>query len=111
MNPRQRIFTFGDGEDHDATVSEISAELDNCFNSVWNIAPTESGVVGSPTYTVEVSDDGVSWFDYDILFVDVSTVDAVEDTQMSFLKIRVNHKAGTASAGTVKYIFEQKARS
>lgn len=110
--PFKYKFNFtSDGTDHDATVNETSDALVNCNNYVWNITPTNTGVVGIPTYTVEVSDNGVSWFEYDLLFVDVSTVDAVEDTQLSFTMIRIVHKSGTASAGTVEYLLTQKSRS
>jgi len=111
--PLQYNFVFtSDGITHDATVSEISDALTpQCANYVWNITPKNVGVIGIPTYTVEVSSDGITWFDYDTLFTDVSTVDAVEDTQLSFTHIRVNHNGGTASAGTVEYLFTQKPRS
>lgn len=110
--PQKYLFMFtSDGSVHDATVTETSIALENCNNYVWNITPTNVGVVGVPTYTVEVSDNGISWFEYDTLFTDVDTVHAVEDTQLSFTMIRIVHKAGTASAGTVEYLLTQKSRS
>lgn len=112
MDPISRIFQFGDGSNHDATVDETSTLLDpNCSNYVWNISPLEVGVAGAPLYTIEVSNDGVAWFDYDALFTNVATDDAVEDTQLSFTKIRVKHISGSASAGTVKYTLTQKQRN
>jgi len=111
--PLQYNFVFtSDGIIHDATVSEISDALTpQCANYVWNITPKNIGVVGIPQYTVEVSSDGISWFDYDTLFTGVSTVDAVENTQLSFTHIRIKHISGTASAGTVAYLLTEKARS
>lgn len=109
--PVTRIFEFTDGENHDATVDETSDALENCFNYVWNVTPKNTGLVGVAQYTIEVSNDGVSWFDYATVFTNVSTVDAVEDIQFSFTKMRINHKSSTATAGTVKYLLTQKSRS
>ena len=107
----ERIFEFGDGSDHDATVSEISSELDSCSNHVWNVTPDCNDLGGMSQYTIEVSNDGVCWFDYALVFTDVNSEDGVEDIQLSFKKMRINHKASTATQGTVKYLLTQKQRS
>ena len=109
--PITQVFQFLDGPDHDATVDETSATIENCQNYVWNVTPTCVAIGGTAQYTVEVSNDGVCWFDYATVFTNVSTVDAVEDIQLSFTKMRINHKSGTATMGTVKYTLTQKARS
>ena len=33
IKPIERNFEFSDGENHDATVTETSLSLDNCFNT------------------------------------------------------------------------------
>lgn len=110
-DPITQIFNFtSDGENHDATVNETSESVENCSNYVWNVTPTNTGLVGVAQYTIEVSNDGVSWFDYATVFTNVSTVDAVEDIQLSFTKMRIKHIASTATAGTTKYTLTQKAR-
>ena len=110
-NLNTQVFEFTDGEDHNATVSEISLAIENCHNYVWNVTPTCENLGGVAQYTVEVSNDGLCWFDYAVVFTNVSTVDAVEDIQLSFTKMRINHKAGTATQGAVKYTLTQKSRS
>ena len=107
--PITQTFNFtSDGVNHDATVDETSEVLENCQNYVWNVTPTNTGLIGVAQYTVEVSNDGIAWFDYATVFTNVSTVDAVEDIQLSFTKMRIKHIASTASAGTVKYIFNRQ---
>ena len=101
------VFQFGDGSDHDATVDETSSAIDTPNNFGWNVAPTSTGVSGVAQYTVEVSQDGVTWFDYAVIFTNVANVDAVEDPFLTWEKMRINHKAGSSTAGTVKYTLTQ----
>ena len=104
-------FTFTtDGTSHDVTVSEASELLESCSNYVWNVSPSVTGLSGSPTYTIEVSNDGTTWFEYATEFTGVDIDDAVEDTQLSFKYMRVNHIAGTSTAGVVTYTLTQKQR-
>jgi len=102
------VFLFGDGENHDATVDETSTPIDLPANIGWNVAPVGVGVVGTPQYTIEVSDDGVVWFDYAVVFTDVAYDDAVEDPFLTWKKMRIVHNSVTATAGTVKYVFNRK---
>ncbi len=109
-NPAERKFIFtSDGITHDATVDETSEVLESCFNHVWNITPLQSLITGgTPKYTIEVSNDGVNWFDYDAASSNVSINDAVCDTHLSFTKMRVKHISSGATGGTVEYLFVQK---
>lgn len=105
------IFNFTtDGTSHDVTFSEASESLESHSNYVWNVSPSVVGLSGLPIYTIEVSNDGTTWFEYATEFTNVAIDDAVEDTQLSFKYMRVNHVAGTSTVGTVTYTLTQKQR-
>lgn len=108
--PIERTFNFtSDGEIHDATVDETSEALESCQNYTWSITPILVGITGgTPEYTIEVSNDGVTWFEYNNASTNVSVEDAVDDTHLAFTKIRIVHDAKGASSGTVEYKFVQK---
>ena len=108
-NTIEREFNFTDGTTHDATITETSEALDSCFNYVWSLSPLISGITGTnPTYTVEVSNDGVNWYEYNNLSTNVDIIDAVDDNHLSFTKMRIVHDATGTSGGTVIYKFVQK---
>jgi len=102
-----QVFQFGDGSDHDATVDETSTHIETPRNSGWNVAPSPIGVSGTAQYTVEVSQDLVTWFDYATIFTNVIHNDAVEDPFSTWSYMRIAHKAGSATVGTVKYTFTE----
>ena len=108
--PKERRFIFlSDGVTHDASVSEISEALESCENYTWSISPIISAITGgSPEYTVEVSNDGVVWFEYNNRSTGVDVVNAVDDIHLAFTKMRINHNAKGSTGGTVEYLFLQK---
>lgn len=111
MSLIKRKFNFtSDGEDHDATVDETSEVLESCYNYTWSITPEITGIVGGPPiYTIEVSNDGVNWFNYSSSAVGVSVVNALDDTHLAFTKMRVKHEANGTTDGSVTYSFTQKS--
>ena len=108
-NPIEREFSFTDGTTHDATLSETSDELTSCYNYTWSISPLISGITGtSPIYTVEVSNDGINWYEYNSGSTNVDVIDAVDDNHLAFTKMRIVHIGTGTSGGTVTYKFVQK---
>lgn len=100
---KSQTFTFGDGEDHDATVTETSDSISTPNNFNWNIIPESTGVVGDATYTIEVSNDNVVFINYAETFIDLIHEDGAEDDFLTYNFIRIEYKAGTVSAGTIKF--------
>lgn len=111
--PIQRFFTFGsDGILHDATVSETSEALESCANYTWSVAPNPIGVTGgNPKYTIEVSNNGTIWYEYNSLSTNVDIVDAVDDIHLAFTMMRIVYNGTGVSAGTIEFLFTQKAKS
>lgn len=103
-------FAFGDGENHDASVSEASVGMEISSNYVWNICPILTGVDGSPDYTIEVSIDNTNWKTYATEFTSVTTEDACEHDFASWSYIRISYNAQDATTGTLKFYLSTKAR-
>lgn len=109
--PKKRKFVFSDGTLHDASVSETSESLQNCFKYDWSLAPVQAGLTTTaPTYTIEVSNDDTNWFDYNNLSTDVAIEDAVDDNHLAWIYIRIVYNAKTESTGTVEFEFTQKQK-
>lgn len=79
-----------------------------CFQHGWSIAPTIVGTAGTAKYTVEVSQDNITFFDYKTLATNVAIEDAVDDVSLNWSYIRVAVVAGGPSAGTVDFSMELK---
>jgi len=109
-DPIQRKFIFtSDGVTHDVTVSETSEALTSCQNYSWAVTPLPSGITGgTPKYTIEVSNDGVIWFEYNSLSTNISIDDAVDDIHLAFTQMRIVHISSGATGGTVEYLMTQK---
>lgn len=106
--PHKIIFQFGDGADHDASVSEASASVEFCFVHNWSMIPEVSGLDQNPTWTLEVSNDNVTWNPYDTLMQDAAIDQGFDDTHSNFLYYRINYNAQTNTTGTVKFIMVLK---
>ena len=80
-----------------------------CWQRAWSIAPTVTGTAGNAKYTVQVSQDNVSWFDYKTLGTNVDIVDAVEDNNINWSWLRIVVSSGGPSSGTAQFGMELKA--
>jgi hypothetical protein len=110
--PKKTKFEFGDGTSHDATVSETSQSIQSCYKYEWALAPIKSGLtVGDPTYTIEVSNDDTTWFEYNNLSTNVSVDDAVDDNHLAWVYMRVVYNAGTETTGTIEFELTQKQQA
>ncbi len=97
-------FEFADGVTHDASVSAVSNSLRACYKYQWSLYPIYLGLTSlDGTYTIEVSNDNLNWFDYNNLSTDVNIVDAVDDNHLAWIYIRVVYTANTETTGTVEF--------
>ncbi len=107
--PIKIYFQFSDGQVHDATLSETSIALEFCENYKWSVTPNAQGITGAtPDYTIEVSNDGIAWFEYNNDSTNVSVFDAVDDIHLAFTMMRIVHDGTGTSGGTVEYLFTSK---
>ena len=104
-----RTFEFEDGIEHNATVSGFSASLQSCYKYNWSLVPILTGTTSNDaTYTIEVSNDNVNWFEYNNLSTDVSVEDAVDDIHLAWIYLRIVYNAKTESTGTIRFELTQK---
>lgn len=107
--PQKLYFQWSDGQTHDATLSETSSVIDFCENFNWAVSPNPSGLTANtPDYTIEVSNDGITWFDYNALSTNVAIADAVDDIHLAWTKMRIKYNANTETTGTVEFLFTIK---
>jgi len=110
--PKKTKFVFSDGTSHDATVSETSEAVQSCYKYEWSLAPIKTGLtIADPTYTIEVSNDGTTWFEYNNLSTDVSVNDAVDDNHLAWIFMRVVYDAKTETTGTIEFELTQKQQA
>jgi len=77
-------------------------------NYIWNITPVAvSPITGSPTYTVEVSNDGENWLHYDTKYTGLAITSAPEVVGISFLYMRISVISNGAD-GSVSFIMGRK---
>ena len=110
--PKRTKFIFADGTSHDATVSETSQSIRSCYKYEWSLAPIKTGLTNfSPTYTIEVSNDDLNWFEYNNLSTGVNIVNAVDDNHLAWVYMRVVYNAQTETTGTIEFELTQKQQS
>jgi hypothetical protein len=103
MNPTKITFQFGDGGTHDASVTETSAVVQLCFQYGWLLIPVSSGLDAAPTWTLEVSTDGVNFAPYDPLTEDAAIDQPFDDTHANAIYWRIAYDAQTNTTGTVEF--------
>lgn len=67
----------------------------------WSVSFKDNSVVGLPTYTIEVSNNGSTWYELNVLSTDVKFDDSITSDFFSYRFMRVVYSANGASAGTV----------
>lgn len=102
--PTEITFKFGDGSVHDASVDETSESQQICYQYGWSITPIANVAGGGvPDYTVQVSDDNVTWFNFSPASTGVPLNIAVERSALNFLYIRIVYDAAVATTGTIQF--------
>ena len=92
----------------DIGVGGTTAPQEICFQHGWSIAPTVVGTSGNADYTVQVSQDNITYFDYKTLGTNVAIEDAVEDVSINWSWLRIVVSSGGASSGTAQFSLEMK---
>jgi hypothetical protein len=102
--PKKYKFVFGDGTDHDATVSEISLAQEICQRYGWSIAVKQTALGNEGGgWTIEVSNDGINFYNYKVNAVGIAIIDAYDDEHLDWTYMRINYDAQTETAGTVEF--------
>ena len=86
----------------DATSNFTTDEIQFPNSLSWSVTFKRNAVVGgTPVYTIEVSNNGNTWYDYNNLSTDVSLEDSVADDSMSYTFMRIQYLAAGVSSGTL----------
>jgi len=102
--PQKYKFVFTDGVSHDATVSEISLPQEICFPYEWSVFVNQVGLTTSDsTWTIEVSNDNNTFYNYKTNSLNIPVIDAYDDTHFSWTYMRINYDSKTETSGTVEF--------
>lgn len=87
----------------DATSDFTTDAYQFCNSHDWSVSLNDNGLAGNPppTFTIEVSNNGVKWYDWDSLSTGVEIDDSPDADYMSYKYMRVVYSANGNSAGTV----------
>lgn len=105
MNSPSTINLQTGASDYDLSSDEIGDALEITSSWKFSITPNFSGVTGNPTYTLQVSNDNVTWFDYNNNSTVIAIDDGICDVYMSFVYLRVNTTSNGAT-GTGNFILK-----
>lgn len=103
MPIRELQFLFGDGATHDASVTETSASLEFCASHFWSLIPVFASLDASPLWTLEVSNDNVTFSPYDAVTLDAAIAQGFDDNHLAFKYVRVAYDANGNTTGTVSF--------
>ena len=102
--PLKYKFVFSDGTDHDASVSEISESWEVCFDYGWSLFVDQISLTSfDSTWTIEVSNDDNTFYNYKSNSIDIPIIDAYDDIHLSWTYMRINYNSNTESTGTVEF--------
>jgi hypothetical protein len=108
IEPLKYTFTFSDGNTHNASISQTSNPLTFCFDYGWSLVPKPIGLDQNPVYTIEVSNDDLTWQPYDNTVIDAAIDQPFDDTHLVWTKIRINYDAKTNTTGTIEFTLTLK---
>ena len=88
----------------DLTVGGVTIAKQICSNYDWSLAPTLSATAGTSEYTIQVSQDNITFFDYkDGLAVTVVD-NSFQDHYLAWTYIRVSVTAGGTGTATFNFL-------
>jgi hypothetical protein len=96
-------FIFGDGATHDASVTESSAALEFCASHFWSLIPVFAALDASPLWTLEVSNDNVTFSPYATETDGAAIEQGFDDNHLAFKYMRVTYTANGNTTGTVEF--------
>ena len=109
MSYEKKIFVFAGETELDITADATSEGIEMPENYLWSVSPNiVAAITGAPTYTIEVSSDGHTWFEYtsDLTDMAITTSTGVEGFEYILMRIVVS--ANSASAGDVEFLLVRR---
>lgn len=103
MAIRELQFIFGDGASHDASVTESSESLVFCDSHFWSLIPVVASLDASPLWTLEVSNDNVTFSPYASETDGAAIAQGFDDNHLAFKFMRVTYTANGNTTGTVEF--------
>ena len=85
-----------------------TSPVEVCYQYGWSIAPTVTGTAGNADYTLLVSQDNITYFEYTPDAVGVSVEDAIQDSQFNWSWVKISVDSGGGSSGSVSFSMELK---
>lgn len=89
--------------DFAATADFITDGIQFNFKHPWSFQAIDNAIVGAPDYTVEASNDNVSFVPYDSTKVNQVIPGLQHDKEFAPLWFRIAYKANGATGGTVTF--------
>ena len=89
----------------DATSDFTTDAFPTLISHDWSVSFNDNSVVGTPTYTIEVSNNESTWYLLNVLSTNVKFDDSITSDFLSYKFMRVKYLAGGTSSGTVDLEF------
>lgn len=102
-------FVFSGVTNVDVTSDATSAAIVLPENYIWSITPqVVVSITGSPTYTVQVSNNGTDWFDYTSDLTDAAITFSADVQGFGYQLMRIDFTSAGASDGEVEFLLWAK---
>ena len=92
-------------EGKDASVAFTSDSVEWDYSHDWSVSFSGVGVDGSPVFTIQCSNDNLTWYDYDINSTDVSIANSFEWDYFGFKYQRVVYTPTGVTTGAVTAMY------
>ena len=90
---------------NDATIGFTTDAVEWCYSHDWSVGMTTSGIDGAATYTIEVSNDNVTWYEYDANSTDLSVADSFEWDYFGYKYQRLVYTPTGVTVGTITALY------
>jgi len=94
---------------YDGTLDFTTDSFEMCFNHYWSFSVTDNTVGGTPTYTIEASNDNVQWYEYNLNSSLVDLADGVDDNHFAWRYFRVVYVSNAVTSGDVTFYLSLKS--
>lgn len=109
MSYKKENITFAGLPNLNVTSDATSDVITMMENYIWSVSPNVvSALTGSPTYTIQASSDGNTWFNYTTDLTDVNVTTALDVEGFGFPLMKVVLSANGASAGIISFVLSKK---
>jgi len=82
------------------TTDAFAVNAGFCFNSVWSFITVDNTTGGAPKYTLECSNDGTNWYEYNPASTNVSLGESLMDDKLPWVYFRIVYASGGGVTGT-----------